>query len=310
MEQAKDILKNQKTIGKNKYQVLKTYDFKNMTTEEMVKFREERKMSVAEALDSIDQYEKKFELTDYQKEIQKEYFNKIINPKESKGKKLSAEMLYKAFTFYYEKMYFKKYDTSKNSDSLENLKTLIFYFTRDKRFFNQKNLIEETKVNEVIKKSIPSFEKGFLIVGGYGTGKTSSMSVFEAVFKELKKKGYDTPVFKSYTSKKVSEMYEVLEKESEKRDFWSSMKRGRLFFDDLKSEDKASNYGIKNVMKEVLEKREYMIDFISCNYSDQKINDVSEALIEIGEKYGSRVFDRIFSKWNIIEFKGKSYRGD
>tara|TARA_R110001606_G_scaffold398055_1_gene576195 strand:- start:5707 stop:6645 length:939 start_codon:yes stop_codon:yes gene_type:complete len=309
MKAVQEIQESQKTIGNRKYHALKTYDFENMSVEDILKFKKERKMTVAQAEKEIEKYEAKFKLTEYQLKIKKEYSKKILNPETKSPKKLTAEILYNAFINRYSFIYGKDYDVQKGSDSLENLKTLLFYFTRDDRFFEQQNLIKKIDFGTKIKESKPSFSKGFILIGSYGVGKTSSMNTFHIVFKELLKLGYDVPMFRVFTTQQLAELFENCKNEEDKKTFWSNIKTGRVFFDDLKSESKASNYGIKNIMEETLQKREYMVDFVSINFAENHPENVPQALLEIGQKYGSRVFDRIFSKWNIIQFKGKSYRG-
>ena len=56
-------------------------------------------------------------------------------------------------------------------EAIENLKSLIFYFSEDSRFFDCDNLMKS--------KNTPSFEKGLLIIGTYGTGKSSYMAALQ-----------------------------------------------------------------------------------------------------------------------------------
>ena len=68
-----------------------------MGVDEILQFKKERKMSVAQAEKEIAKYESKHKLSDYQIEAKKKYVEKILNPIEFKPKKLTAEVLYKYF---------------------------------------------------------------------------------------------------------------------------------------------------------------------------------------------------------------------
>jgi len=88
------------------------------------------------------------------------------------------------------------------------------------------------------------------------------------------------------------------------------MNQGVIYYDDVKTERIASNYGMTNLFKDIIEKREVrkLKTYITCNFKEDQPGNIPAALLEFGEKYGSRVFDRLFSMFNIIEFKGKSFR--
>ncbi|OIQ22174.1 MAG: hypothetical protein BM557_02020 [Flavobacterium sp. MedPE-SWcel] len=100
-------------------------------------------------------------------------------------------------------------------------------------------------------------------------------------------------------------------------DFETLMWKGSRYFDDLKTERIASNYGKVNIFKELLEERYNRVDpktkkrlktFVTCNFKEGFEDNLEKAVDEFGEKYGSRVWDRMFEMFNIIEFKGKSFR--
>ena len=57
--------------------------------------------------------------------------------------------------------------------TIKNLEPIIYYFSKDERFFECYNLKKEF--------SVPSFDKGLLIIGNFGNGKTSTMKVFENI---------------------------------------------------------------------------------------------------------------------------------
>jgi len=213
---------------------------------------------------------------------------------------VTAEDLYKMFVKLFKSEVGKEFD-KQNKEMLDNLLPLIFYFSKDERFFECNNL---TKLSE------PSFDKGLLIIGGYGNGKTTAMLLFEMIFKSAK-----GLAFKGFTTNEVVTLYEACENDSSISDFNKRMKFGKRYFDDLGTERDASRYGKVNAMKEILEARyinrkddSKIHTYITMNYAEQYPGDAEKALDFIGDKYGSRMYDRIFEMFNIIEFKGKSFR--
>lgn len=181
-------------------------------------------------------------------------------------------------------------------ETLENLKVLFNYFLQDQEFFNCRHLRGDI--------SKPSFKKGLLIIGGYGLGKTDYFKVFERVFA-----GFTEFRFKFYTSTQLVNKYELCKSPLDKRQFYKNMARKKMFIDDLNSERFASNYGKIDLLKDVLYLRydRNLVTFVSCNYSD--VNQcVNQTLRDLGLRYGARIYDRYFEMFNIIEFKGKSFR--
>ena len=180
--------------------------------------------------------------------------------------------------------------------SINNLKVLFFYFLQDKSFFECENLRVDI--------TIPSFQKGVLIIGGYGLGKTDYFKVFEKVFEK-----YTDHRFKFYVSKDLVMKYELCQTPFDKNYFFNDFNRKRIFIDDLKSERLASNYGKVDVIEELLSTRynKKLTTFASCNYSNSN-ECVKETIEDLGIRYGARIYDRLYESFNIIEFKGKSYR--
>jgi DNA replication protein DnaC len=115
--------------------------------------------------------------------------------------------------------------------------------------------------------------------------------------------------FKYYAAKDLVLRYEHCTSASEKEYFFKDVSRPKMFIDDLMSERMASNYGKVDVIQDVLMQRydKRLITFASCNYND---NDycAKSTLEDIGLRYGSRIYDRLFEMFNVIEFKGSSLR--
>jgi len=157
------------------------------------------------------------------------------------------------------------------------------------------------------KEPVPSKSKGLLLIGNFGTGKSTTMRAIEKILRDNHLEGQ----FKGYTANEIVEMYEECQSPQDKRSFWKRMLIPRIYIDDVKTEREASNYGKANLIKEIIEKRydRSLLTHISCNYKAGHAADLEAGIAEFGEKYGGRVLDRIFGMFNIIEFKGKSFRG-
>ncbi len=182
---------------------------------------------------------------------------------------------------------------------IENYKPLFFYFAEDSRFFKCRNLYKE--------KNNPSFEKGLLIVGSYGLGKSAVMETLQASLIGTDKEFIGThamAVVDEFEACKTSHDKIMFNRRHINGTFLEFRAKPR-YFDDVKTEREASNYGKTNLFKDILEKRysNKALTHLTCNYHPEHEGDLQEALREFDEKYGGRVYDRIFSMFNIIEFK-------
>jgi DNA replication protein DnaC len=284
------------TIGKRKYEALKALDLENLTDETLTAFNMQFKnITVAEGIKMVKAFEEKNPGFTKPMPSTLEYFKKINEPEPEKEiQTMTKEWLWKAFS----KIYFQNEKTaySKDFDSIENIKPLIYYFLGDEENFRQ--------CQNVSLISKPSLKKGLLIIGGYGNGKTSVMNAFQKALVRTNIK------FKGYTSNEVVLMYESCATAQAKEDFFKQMNSHTVYFDDVLTEREASNYGKSDLFKEILEERYHKRKrtYITCNYKDGTGNDLKQGLQQFGSRYGSRVYDRIFDMFNVIEFKGKSFR--
>ena len=266
-------------IGYNKYQNLKNLPFATLTDLEK---------------NQITEYENKHLPSLEQREASKKYISNMLSTKEEKPFKTTALLLGNVFKTTFTSVHGKEFE--KNEFTTNNILPLVYYFSKDPRFFECENLS---------KSSNPSFDKGILIVGTFGNGKTATMRVFEKIFQNIKGMS-----FKGYTANEVVTMFEKCNDEISKEDFNKKVNSGQRYFDDIKTERIASNYGKVNIFKDIFETRynSKLKTFITCNYKEGFEGNVEVALEEFGEKYGGRVYDRLFEMFNVIEFKGKSFR--
>jgi len=232
--------------------------------------------------------------------------------------------IYKIFLASYK--FLNGTEFSLTEESIKNIEPIIKYFSYDKTFFDCDNSIKVVGN----KKLIPSFNKGLLIIGNVGNGKTSVMKALQFMidfyFDKAMSEAWDTSGdwnrlrFKFRTTEALVTEYEFLKSGQEKEIFFSKYSKGNLFLDDLKREKEASNFGKTNVVKSILEKR-YNIQkkysdekvnavrtFGTMNFHDDYPNNIDFAIQEAGLRYGAHIYDRMFEMFNVIEFKGKSFR--
>ena len=265
-------------ITRTKYNVLKKHE-RALTESEIVEMKE-------------------FE--DSQRKIlkgkNKDYFERLHSNVDESTFVVKYDILMHKFLEKFREIEGAYFNDGKKGENLTNLNTILYYFSKDQRFFECKNL---STLSE------PSFEKGLLIVGNYGNGKTSTLRTLKELFNH-------TPLsFKMYTSNKIVSTFESYKSPSERHSYMNRTKSGRAYFDDVKTEKIASNYGFHNLMKDIIEERyiSKLPTYITCNYKDgDNSQDLIMALQEFQEKYGPRVYDRIFQMFNVIEFNGKSLR--
>jgi len=285
-----------KTIGSRKYEILKSLDLNNITEENLDRFETYFKgLTISNALKQIQEYENRFCFSKESTKSIVEYFKKINEPEVGPEKKeMTKEWLWDRFVKNYKANEDVSY--SRKDFSIENVKPLIYYFIGDLENFKA--------CKNVSSLSEPSLSKGLLIIGGYGNGKTS-------VMRALERSLLDTNVlFKTKTANDIVTMFEACTNEFDKSEFWKYVSGGVLNFDDILTEREASNYGKVNLFKDVIEKRydKKKRTYITCNFNDAFPEDLNEGLKQFGTKYGSRVYDRLFSMCNIITFSGKSFR--
>lgn len=210
--------------------------------------------------------------------------------------KITSLFLWRQFRIFYKYLYKKEF--LETPDSRKNVGVVLNYFAYDDRFFESDRL--QKKFNE------PSFEKSLLIIGFFGNGKTSIIKTFARMFEH-----YGMPMrFKMVNAHDLVTQWEAIEDQGGKHLFYERYLCKHLAIDDVKKEDKASNYGLKEIVGKILEKRydRQLKTIITCNFreTDHK-GDIQDAIDEFN-RYGNHMVDRLYETHNIIEFKGKSFR--
>ena len=279
-------------IGRRKYEQLKSFPYDNYTEDELDYFQKTFNITLGSAIKKIEAYE----LVTFRKTSDKEieYWDSLENKPDKELPYIDKKWLYNRFKKCFNKN--EGIEFKENDFTLENIKPLIYYFIGDYDNF--------IKCKNVSSLSKPSLSKGLLIIGGYGNGKTTVMKAIEKAMR------ITTFRFKSYSANDVVKMYEACNNAIDKDEFNKIMNHGILMFDDLLTEREASNYGKANIFKDIIEERNFRKKrtYITCNYKDGTDQDLKKGLEQFGDKYGSRVYDRLYSDFNIIEFKGESFR--
>lgn len=237
--------------------------------------------------------------------------------------KIDVEYLYECFLACYRHVNERTFDeTANNGEGRIFARTMLLYFVRNKAFLKSPLVSDKTE---------KSLDKGVMIVGKWGNGKTSVMRTIHYMFSRSvndpiyvkNKDGVFYPLsawnkrFTMFTANDVVDDYEWRDN-TNKAEFWLDHTRGVKVYDDMLTERAVSNYGKFEMFKDVLEKRNAkgLRTIVTCNYTSdvqtlerfkgKELIDVT--MYEIGIRYGKRVYDRLFSDFNIIELNGKSMR--
>lgn len=258
-----------------------------------------RKYSFLKSLKTAISDEEKKQIEEYEAQNvsniskeQKEYSKKVFQePIKKENFIVKYEVLLQRFLDKYKELEGVNF----NLERLDQINTILYYFSEDERFFKCPNLSPMSK---------PSFEKGLLIIGSYGNGKTSTMKTLKELF-------LFTPLsFKAYTANKIVSTFEGYTDVLDRHSYIERTKVGDAYFDDVKAEKIASNYGKFNLMREILDHRSTIKakTYITANYKEGHGVDLKLGIDEFLERYGERVHDRLFKMFNIIEIHGSSLR--
>ena len=283
-------------IGFNKYNALKKYDLLNLDETQMQMFsREFPRETIASALKAIKEFDKTRALSSEAEAKRIEYLKSVREPKEELKEIIpTSSQIWKYFLKVYKEQNGCDFNYS-NQDTVKNIEPLLYYLSDN---------FEKFKLcDNLTKLSQPSLEKGMLIIGGYGNGKSSIMRALDKCLIGT------TNTFKLFSANDVVHEFETT-KNDEKVEFDAKYLKGKRCFDDVLTEKVASNYGKVDVFKDIIERRydKKLITHINCNFIDGEVGNLDSGLAQFENRYGGRVYDRLFSMFNIIQFKGNSFR--
>jgi DNA replication protein DnaC len=182
--------------------------------------------------------------------------------------------------------------------------TLCEYFTESEKFCKSATkLVDDDNVNE----DDFSLQKGLLIPGNFGTGKTWMMKLFQKNARQtywIRTAKEISQAYLNSEDKKIPEEYTTLFKNpiNDASVFYQPV--SGLCIDDLGSESKKNNFGnIMNVVGDLIESR-YEKKFTGL-YLHATTNLSAE---ELKGFYGERVISRMREIFNFIELPGSDRR--
>ena len=136
--------------------------------------------------------------------------------------------------------------------------------------------------------------KGLYVLGGNGTGKTSSFEILQKISKTYSINQIWTSIICTHDVVREFNL-----SESGKKDFIiQKYSRGKFMFDDLGAETEASNYGKEDIF--------IRNDFISKGVKTHITSNLT--FDDIKKRYGVRVYDRFFEMFNIVKVGGERRR--
>lgn len=233
---------------------------------------------------------------------------------------MKMEKFYDRFLEAFEYFNKKKFDEKVNDGEGRHLARLLCSYLAGRKSFYENPLLN----HEVSK---PDLNKGIMIVGGKGVGKTAIVRTFHDMFFYARNNhltvedanGNHQPLqryklgFGLFSADEVVDAYEFCANEQEKKAFNSKFSFGFKGFDDIMAEEMAQNYGKRDIFRKLFEKRYYnkAKTMVTMNYYDEENGtqkNLSKTLNAFGDRYGDRVFDRSYEMFNIVELKGESLR--
>lgn len=225
--------------------------------------------------------------------------NTISRPFPIFKKSLTLLAFWELFLEHFERINNKKFE--EDNDSRIFVFTILSYFLRNPKFF-------ASPMIHNVEHCSNSFEKGLIIVGGFGIGKTTIMKTIVSLIK-LQSINFNVYPVRFHNTLQIVEDFENSESTS-RNNIVDQYSKGFRVFDDVKNERVASNFGKVDLLKEILYKRYETKNFrtlLLCNYDPESPNDMDKG-IDSFSRYGDRNYDRLFETFNFIEYKGISKR--
>lgn len=150
-----------------------------------------------------------------------------------------------------------------------------------------------------IIKNKPSLDKGLLVYGDYGVGKSTLFDSIHEVGKLIVTRTRNTQLWfpRISTISMLSRYYEA-QKDPASNFKLENYYRGKLYLDDLGKEDKAYNRE-ELIGKLLFERhRRKLKTFVTTNKNPSAI----------AARYGNHIGDRLPEMFNIIKWEGRSWR--
>lgn len=208
-------------------------------------------------------------------------YNLPIAPAKQKRPIVDKNLIWKLFQKH------KPTEFILNETNNEIIYTILLYFLKDPNF-DKYGIIKNDASNE----------KGLLIYGDYGVGKTEIFKIIRKIGRELCKIHCYDFWFPEVSAGSFVEEYMASTMRKESTFKLDEYYKGKLYIDDLGYERKAFNRDeiLGNVLFE--RNRNGCRTFVTTNLTPTAISD----------KYGQRIGDRLPEMFNIISWKGESFR--
>ncbi|MDT0690049.1 hypothetical protein RM549_09660 [Salegentibacter sp. F188] len=148
-------------------------------------------------------------------------------------------------------------------------------------------------------KNKAGLDKGLLVYGDYGVGKSTLFDAIHAVGKVVWKHTESTQLwFPSISTVHMLTRYYESQKDNTSNFKLESYYHGKLYLDDLGKEDKA--YNREEIIGKLLfeRHRRKLKTFVTTNENPSAI----------AARYGNHIGDRLPEMFNIIKWEGKSWR--
>lgn len=220
----------------------------------------------------------------------KNYLNK---PKQKTSKLVSKEIIRDLFVYFSSNFYGKGKHYLIDDDNKSYVFELLSYFSRSEKFGSQG-----------IVRNTPSLDKGLLIFGPCGVGKSDLFEILKRMGSFLANHGYMQMYFKGYTAKDiVINKVEFSKKPNERNPLIKniSIDTGNIYLDDVGTESK---FFSQEVIGEWIQQR--YIASKSKPYRSYITSNMTPS--ELSARYGMQVEDRLREMFNIIKWEGASRR--
>ncbi len=150
-----------------------------------------------------------------------------------------------------------------------------------------------------IIKNRAALEKGLLVYGDYGVGKSTLFNIIHEVGKLIVMKTQNTQLwFPRISTVQMLQQYYDAQKNPSSNFKLLNFYREKLYLDDLGKEDKA--YNREEIIGKLLfeRHRRKLKTFVTTNENPSTI----------AARYGNHIGDRLPEMFNIIKWEGKSWR--
>lgn len=198
------------------------------------------------------------------------------------------------------KNFIKIWEHQQNKKLVLNPEEKEFYNAICRYFAKDENLNGESF--EFLKGEF-DLEKGLLIIGNYGCGKSSLMSAFQTLGKNIYNSTGDLFIwFNSINCNELNSEFHSNRNDKgeilDKGQLFKKYSKGNRYFDDFGTEKQF--YG-DYLMREILEQR-----YLDLKWKTYLTTNLS--LSEIEDQYGGRVFSRINQMFNVVAMPGEDHR--